>query len=212
MPYLRILSNATGCVVGFSCNEDIQQQQQQDGFEIQWKQISPLFAMTILLFLLIIGIFSLRGILGCIHRRKTKREIQNRKDSLAERYKFIKERLPVSKWTNEVDCKEKDCAICMEDFEPGAKLSRSVPGGDKEEGCQHVYHSTCIRAWLLKHHECPICRGTFLGAKESELFKLNAGASDTAQPSAHEVMSSLPESWNRGLSSSSSRLRMVGLG
>mmetsp|Transcript_9237 Transcript_9237/g.13692 ORF Transcript_9237/g.13692 Transcript_9237/m.13692 type:complete len:419 (+) Transcript_9237:60-1316(+) len=48
---------------------------------------------------------------------------------------------------------EKECSICMDDFEdqherPVALLSR----------CKHVFHMECIRKWFHEHKDCPICR------------------------------------------------------
>merc|ERR1712045_219057 len=61
----------------------------------------------------------------------------------------------------------------MESFQPSTEVSFPVP--DKKGGenpCNHVYHTKCIEKWLTKHSDCPICRNTFLGSKESQLFIL----------------------------------------
>jgi Ring finger domain len=43
------------------------------------------------------------------------------------------------------------CACCLEDIAVNAKVAR-LP-------CAHVFHTPCIRQWLLYHHcTCPICR------------------------------------------------------
>jgi len=43
------------------------------------------------------------------------------------------------------------CVICCSDFEAGEMLSQ-LPG------CSHLFHSGCIRQWLERAANCPICR------------------------------------------------------
>ncbi|MED6172900.1 hypothetical protein PIB30_054226 [Stylosanthes scabra] len=43
------------------------------------------------------------------------------------------------------------CAVCISEFEDEETL-RFIPK------CSHVFHPTCIDAWLLSHSTCPVCR------------------------------------------------------
>ncbi|KAJ1634550.1 hypothetical protein T492DRAFT_578378, partial [Pavlovales sp. CCMP2436] len=42
------------------------------------------------------------------------------------------------------------CAICLDDFQPN-QAARRMP-------CAHVFHASCLRPWLDRHHTCPTCR------------------------------------------------------
>mmetsp|Transcript_23213 Transcript_23213/g.34270 ORF Transcript_23213/g.34270 Transcript_23213/m.34270 type:complete len:211 (-) Transcript_23213:2011-2643(-) len=171
MFHLRVLRSVTG-----GSHEEANEGRASWNFAVLYELLAIIFLIVILLFIT-------RVIFVYVNRRRNEIAIQELKDVVEKRDKFIKERLPVSKW-NEGDT-EKECSICMEDFVPGARVSRSVVGetkNDKEGGCQHMYHTNCIEAWLMKHHECPICRGTFLGSKESEVF-IKRGSSLAEMPS-----------------------------
>lgn len=46
---------------------------------------------------------------------------------------------------------QKDCPICLADFEDGETV-RILPK------CNHYFHRECIDRWLLSHSTCPTCR------------------------------------------------------
>uniref|UniRef100_A0A0E0BF68 RING-type domain-containing protein n=1 Tax=Oryza glumipatula TaxID=40148 RepID=A0A0E0BF68_9ORYZ len=48
------------------------------------------------------------------------------------------------------DARERGCAVCLEDFEAGEKLTK-MP-------FSHCFHATCILDWLRLSHRCPLCR------------------------------------------------------
>jgi len=60
---------------------------------------------------------------------------------------------------DEVD-ETKNCPICFEDFSKGNEVYLFA--------CYHYFHKKCIRQWLIKKKECPVCR-------EKKLFIKNEG-------------------------------------
>lgn len=59
---------------------------------------------------------------------------------------------------------ERQCSVCMEDFQLG-DVVRSLP-------CHHLFHTDCINPWLHLHNTCPICRKT-LGTPADEVEETN---------------------------------------
>ncbi|KAL5572563.1 hypothetical protein UlMin_022160 [Ulmus minor] len=55
------------------------------------------------------------------------------------------------------------CAVCMESFLSGESGKR-VP-------CGHVYHATCITAWLAVCNSCPLCRSGISDAQQISAAK-----------------------------------------
>eukprot|EP00929_Paragymnodinium_shiwhaense_P033636 TRINITY_DN18436_c0_g1_i2.p1 TRINITY_DN18436_c0_g1~~TRINITY_DN18436_c0_g1_i2.p1 ORF type:complete len:685 (-),score=131.92 TRINITY_DN18436_c0_g1_i2:207-2261(-) len=59
---------------------------------------------------------------------------------------------------------ERECAICCERIMPAAiVLPERDPGGAvalpcSDRGCRSFFHSQCIRPWLEKNPNCPLCR------------------------------------------------------
>ncbi len=55
------------------------------------------------------------------------------------------------------------CTICLVPFKDRDKISWST-----NEHCTHTFHKRCIRSWLFKHAECPMCREVFLCENEEQ--------------------------------------------
>jgi DNA repair exonuclease SbcCD ATPase subunit len=70
--------------------------------------------------------------------------------------KFIKSTKIVK---SQEDCKEEDCAICLDDYSENNKCS--------ELYCGHKFHNNCFREWILHREVCPLCN-TELSNKNNE--------------------------------------------
>lgn len=46
---------------------------------------------------------------------------------------------------------ETSCCICLDEI-PVSHAARRLP-------CGHLFHSACLRKWIVRHRECPLCRG-----------------------------------------------------
>jgi hypothetical protein len=53
---------------------------------------------------------------------------------------------------------EETCVVCLADFEADDQVSCSKNFFNKNASCKHIFHSSCLRAWLIKHVSCPVCR------------------------------------------------------
>ncbi|KAI4347065.1 hypothetical protein L6164_007914 [Bauhinia variegata] len=66
--------------------------------------------------------------------------------------KFFVSNLPAAS----VHDKDDDvCSVCMEGFVDNLSADSQ---GNKRVPCGHVYHATCIIAWLSHRSSCPLCR------------------------------------------------------
>lgn len=80
-------------------------------------------------------------------------------------FHFVRRRLPTPVQIEEATLKydygapgsefnPESCAICITNFEVGAKVRR-LP-------CFHLFHVTCIDDWFKYNHICPICRNSIM--------------------------------------------------
>lgn len=66
-------------------------------------------------------------------------------------------RLSITDFSFDDDEEEIGCAICRMPFEEQQRVCRS-----NNSQCQHSFHEECMADWLVKHRECPCCRGPYL--------------------------------------------------
>jgi len=59
-------------------------------------------------------------------------------------------RQPVSRDQFRDEFDQRECAICLDCYSPGAAIT-SLP-------CKHAFHSGCISTWLSASNRCPLCR------------------------------------------------------
>ena len=51
---------------------------------------------------------------------------------------------------DEIHNEEKECSICLSEFEKDSKVSLI--------SCNHLFHNECIKEWSMYKQNCPICR------------------------------------------------------
>ncbi|KAF5460525.1 hypothetical protein F2P56_020389 [Juglans regia] len=64
---------------------------------------------------------------------------------------YIKDKLPVILFDEELRTRESQCCVCLGEFEIKEELVQ-IPL------CQHVFHVECIHLWLHSSSTCPLCR------------------------------------------------------
>ncbi|XP_059282618.1 probable E3 ubiquitin-protein ligase XERICO [Lycium barbarum] len=56
---------------------------------------------------------------------------------------------------------EKECSVCLTDFEPDAEINHL--------SCGHVFHKLCLEKWLKYWNvTCPLCRNYMMMSQEGE--------------------------------------------
>lgn len=56
---------------------------------------------------------------------------------------------------NEIDEENKQCSICLEEYDEKSNLNRLMR-------CKHVFHETCINKWIKTNETCPLCRANVI--------------------------------------------------
>lgn len=119
--------------------------------------------------------------------KKLKREIYNpaakkimQRLSLYYREKNVKN--SSSEKEKETDEDGKNCAICLEEFEP-RQIVMLTP-------CNHMFHEECIVPWVKSHGQCPVCRFAICDRiKNRTPLALNTNNINVNDPSSGDVMS-----------------------
>lgn len=50
-------------------------------------------------------------------------------------------------------CAKQECCICLDAYSEGDTICVPVT-----KSCNHVFHESCIKEWLKKNDQCPLCR------------------------------------------------------
>jgi len=53
---------------------------------------------------------------------------------------------------------DKECSICLNDFDQGDTIRRL-------RVCGHAFHKSCIDLWLLRRADCPLCKRNVAGSE-----------------------------------------------
>jgi len=86
-----------------------------------------------------------------IEQQRTKKaEEKNRKRQLGS--------IATTSFSNTLNLNEKQCVICLEEFEEGTGLKRL--------SCRHHYHVACIDKWLVQNGKCPLCNSKAVNTLE----------------------------------------------
>ncbi|XP_060178302.1 E3 ubiquitin-protein ligase MBR1-like [Lycium barbarum] len=59
------------------------------------------------------------------------------------------------------DSESEICAICQSEFEHEESIGTLQ--------CEHKYHTDCIKQWLLRKKNCPMCRASVIPSGEQRL-------------------------------------------
>ena len=79
---------------------------------------------------------------------------------IADKNEEVKEKSTARLLVNKKLLSKSECAICLENFELGQRVSCS-----QTMACEHIYHEQCLSTWLMKNDYCPCCRVTLIDSK-----------------------------------------------
>lgn len=83
----------------------------------------------------------------------------NQRLSMIQRWKQVTSKIAPNRMKDGADdysmeTEEEDvCPICIMPFEKGEEAC-----WPKNPQCDHVFHTKCLKPWLMDHSECPCCR------------------------------------------------------
>lgn len=96
---------------------------------------------------------------------------------------------PNAKTTDFKEDTDTTCIICHEDMVnvetttheakedgtvPEPTVNKTLTGEIKKLPCKHMFHTGCLRSWLLRQQTCPICRSSLLTASNTAENRNNA--------------------------------------
>jgi len=81
-------------------------------------------------------------------------------------------------WKHAISSREalvgQECAICCQPFD--CRQSNTVSMPCASQGCSSFFHSTCIRPWLERNPNCPLCRRSLQELVMPRATRLGLGA------------------------------------
>lgn len=86
-------------------------------------------------------------------------DVSNQRLSMIQRWKQVTSKIAPNRMKDgagdhSIENEEEDvCPICIMTFEKGEEACWS-----KNPQCDHVFHTKCLKPWLMDHSECPCCR------------------------------------------------------
>lgn len=120
-------------------------------------------------------LFIMLMLVVCACFRKEKRQLDKQQDT---RHDFVDKHVIIKSW-KKAGPKEKNtgtqkepcpdslasmhsqadamCPICLNEFQDGEKVVAS-----NNPACNHIFHHTCIMAWLYTKETCPQCREVYV--------------------------------------------------
>ncbi|WMV52285.1 hypothetical protein MTR67_045670, partial [Solanum verrucosum] len=75
--------------------------------------------------------------------------------------KYLKIRIHHAPEVVAPDVESDICAICQSEYENEENIGALQ--------CGHEYHSDCIKQWLMRKTDCPMCRASVLPSQEQKL-------------------------------------------
>lgn len=106
---------------------------------------------------------------------KTKKPIIRKEESKRSKFKLHPFMMRNSKCAL-ID-EDSECAICWGDYEDGETVCYSP-----NKRCVHVFHSKCLKPWLKKRNDCPLCKYNIISSwlwirfmKQTNRINFNTG-------------------------------------
>lgn len=94
-------------------------------------------------------------------RAVIERSIEEQRPAVPPATESVRDALPRVVVTKEdlLDATNSRCAVCLEEYKPGARATRIF--------CGHLFCTGCIREWLRSANSCPVCRWELATDNES---------------------------------------------
>jgi len=91
------------------------------------------------------------------HNQMNREQMRTKRDEERNRKRQLGS-IAKTSFSKKQEVNEKQCVICLEEFEEGIELKRL--------SCKHHYHSSCIDKWLIQNGKCPLCNSKAVNTLE----------------------------------------------